>query len=217
MATVARLPILPSASPRPTVVVVLPSPRGVGVIAETTTYFAFGRSSSAAIASSLILATSSPNASSRWGPMPIFAAMSGIESKRALRAISRSVGNSTFMAPPPLGQPRQHLPAPPLRRLDLVEREHVKPSHAELRIRDSGHQRAKESSGLVSTGPEHARHPARVAAQEPGRVGDADLRRYAQQAHRVGHAGHADVDRQRHSPASDPLHPALHRLGVEAH
>ncbi len=60
MATVARLPILPSASPRPTVVVVLPSPSGVGVIAETTTYFAFGRSRNSSIASSLILATSWP-------------------------------------------------------------------------------------------------------------------------------------------------------------
>jgi hypothetical protein len=46
--------------PRPTVVVVLPSPRGVGVTAETTTYFAFGRDASSSMASSLIFATSYP-------------------------------------------------------------------------------------------------------------------------------------------------------------
>ena len=39
-----RLPMCFIAWPRPTVVVVLPSPSGVGVIAVTTTYFAFGRS-----------------------------------------------------------------------------------------------------------------------------------------------------------------------------
>ena len=39
-------------------VVVLPSPSGVGVIADTTTYFAFGRSASSSIASSRIFATS---------------------------------------------------------------------------------------------------------------------------------------------------------------
>ena len=60
IATVARLPIFTSASPRPTVVVVLPSPSGVGVIADTTTYFAFGLSRSSSMASSLILATSWP-------------------------------------------------------------------------------------------------------------------------------------------------------------
>ena len=41
-------------------VVVLPSPSGVGVTADTTTYFAFGRSASSSIADSLILATFSP-------------------------------------------------------------------------------------------------------------------------------------------------------------
>ena len=38
------LPILCIACPSPTVVVVLPSPSGVGVIADTTMYLAFGRS-----------------------------------------------------------------------------------------------------------------------------------------------------------------------------
>ena len=41
-ATTARLPMRCSAWARPTVVVVLPSPSGVGVIAVTTTYFAVG-------------------------------------------------------------------------------------------------------------------------------------------------------------------------------
>ncbi len=60
MAIVARFPMWRIAWPSPTVVVVFPSPRGVGVIADTTTYFAFGRSASSAIASSLILATVDP-------------------------------------------------------------------------------------------------------------------------------------------------------------
>ena len=56
----AFLPICFIACPRPTVVVVLPSPSGVGVIAVTTTYFAFGRSASSSIASRRIFATSEP-------------------------------------------------------------------------------------------------------------------------------------------------------------
>jgi hypothetical protein len=61
----AFLPTCFIAWPRPTVVVVLPSPSGVGVIAVTTTYFAFGRSASSPIASRLILASSRPYGSSR--------------------------------------------------------------------------------------------------------------------------------------------------------
>jgi hypothetical protein len=60
MAMVARLPMSDRAWPRPTVVVVFPSPNGVGVIADTTTYFAFGCDASSSIASSLIFATSYP-------------------------------------------------------------------------------------------------------------------------------------------------------------
>ena len=44
MAIVAFLPMWRNAMPRPIVVVVLPSPSGVGVMAVTTTYLAFGRS-----------------------------------------------------------------------------------------------------------------------------------------------------------------------------
>ena len=59
-ATVARFPIWRNACPSPTVVVVLPSPSGVGVTALTTTYFADGRPASSSIASSLIFTTCSP-------------------------------------------------------------------------------------------------------------------------------------------------------------
>ena len=58
--TVALLPMWRMACPRPTIVVVFPSPSGVGVIAETTTYLAFGRFASSAMASSFIFATFSP-------------------------------------------------------------------------------------------------------------------------------------------------------------
>src|SRR4029077_18002075 len=123
------LAMWPPASPRPTVVVVLPSPSGVGVIAETTTYFAFGRSFISSIAASLIFATSWPYGSRRCGPMPIFAATSAMGSRRARRAISRSFGNAVFAISALLFflclEAGQHLAPPPLRRLDLVEREDV--------------------------------------------------------------------------------------------
>ena len=60
MAMVADEPMCWNACPSPTVVVVLPSPRGVGVMAETTTYLAFGRSDIASMASSLIFAAPEP-------------------------------------------------------------------------------------------------------------------------------------------------------------
>jgi hypothetical protein len=60
MATVAFWLMCENPCPRPTVVVVFPSPNGVGVMAETTTYLASGRSWRLSIASSLILATSVP-------------------------------------------------------------------------------------------------------------------------------------------------------------
>ena len=91
----AFLPMCFIAIPRPTVVVVLPSPSGVGVIAVTTTYFALGRSLSSSIASRRILARSSPCCSSRCGPMPICAAMSPSGAGVAARAISRSDGKDT--------------------------------------------------------------------------------------------------------------------------
>src|SRR5207247_6792793 len=203
-----------SASPRPTVVVVLPSPSGVGVMAEMTTYFALGRSASSAIASSLSLATSCPYGSSRWGPMPILAAMSGIGMSFALRAISRSVGNSTFMPPPSYlskcraaAGARQHLAAPSLGRFDLVEREHVQARDAKLRLGHDRRHRLDESTRLVTARAKHPRDPAGMAAKEPGRVGDADLRRQPQEPGRVGDAGHADVDRQLDATPADPVDP----------
>src|SRR5436190_6915471 len=184
IATVARLPMCPRASPRPTVVVVLPSPSGVGVIAETTTYFARGRSFSSSIAASFTFATSCPYGSSRCGSIPMRAAISGIGLSFALRAISRSVGNSTFITPSL--QARKHLSPPPLGRLDLVEREDMKPGDPSLGQRDIAHQSGEEPTRLVAAGPEHAGHPARVAAQKARRLGDADLGRQPQQARRIG-------------------------------
>src|SRR5579859_1086800 len=149
MAMVAVRPMCTSACPRPTVVVVLPSPSGVGVIAETTTYLALGRPASSSIASSLILATSCPYGSSRCGPMPMRWAISGIGRSFALRAISRSVGK---VAATPLllmhsAQARQHLLAPPLGRLDLVEREDVQPDDLAVGLRQLGRERNRKPLG----------------------------------------------------------------------
>src|SRR5215472_1710699 len=140
IATVDVRPMCFMAWPRPTVVVVLPSPSGVGVMAETTTYFALGRPASSSIASSLILATSWPYGSSRCEPMPMLSAISGMGSSFASRAISRSVGKVTATPSPSwricLMQPGQHLPAPLLCRLDLVEREHVDARHPHVGTRE---------------------------------------------------------------------------------
>ena len=79
---VAFLPMCRNAMPRPIVVVVFPSPSGVGVIAVTTTYFAFGRSASSSMAFRSILATCSP-----WGSV----SQSGIPTSSAISAIGLSV------------------------------------------------------------------------------------------------------------------------------
>ena len=94
IATVARLPMCLKPWPSPTVVVVLPSPSGVGVIAVTTTYFAVGASARSSIASSLIFMTSPPYGSSRRTGRPISAAMSSSGLSDAPRAISRSEGKA---------------------------------------------------------------------------------------------------------------------------
>src|SRR2546430_3117408 len=212
MATMARLPMWPSASPRPTVVVVLPSPRGVGVMAETTTYFAFGRSFSSSIASSLILATSLPYGSSRCVPMPILAAMSGIGWSRARRAMSRSLGNVVAAMVPSFYlcvEAGGHLATPSLCRLDLVECEDVHAGHAPVRLRQVGQQRAHEAPGLVAARPEHACQPRRMAAEKPRRVGDADAGRHAQEAHRIRYPVHPDVDWQLHAATPHAVDPSL--------
>src|SRR6266699_6379543 len=217
MATVAGRPMCDSAWPRPTVVVVLPSPRGVGVIADTTTYLAFGRPASSSIASSLIFATSCPYGSSRCAPMPILAAISGIGSSFARRAISRSLGNVTATPLPPnaLTQSRQHLLAPLLGRLDLIEREHMDAGHLHLRPGQLRHQTRSEALRRVTARLDHAHEPVRVAAQESRRVGDPDARRHAQQLRRVRDTGHPDEDRQRHPALAHARDPPLHDAHVE--
>ena len=112
--TVARLPICRKPCPSPTVVVVLPSPSGVGVIAETTTYFAVGRSASSSIAAGLTFTTSSPYGSSRWRGIPISAATSSSGLSAAPRAISRSLGKAMT---PPAGWPSPDQPLPLASRL----------------------------------------------------------------------------------------------------
>ncbi len=95
MAIVAEDPMCWKAWPSPTVVVVLPSPSGVGVMAETTTYLARGRSAIASMASSLIFAAPVPYGS-RWSDeIPAVAATSSSGFRLAALAISRSVGNDT--------------------------------------------------------------------------------------------------------------------------
>ena len=92
MAIVAFLPMWRNAMPRPIVVVVLPSPSGVGVMAVTTTYLAFGRSCSSSMALRSILATCSPCCSMSQGGMPMSSAISVIGLSVACRAISSAVG-----------------------------------------------------------------------------------------------------------------------------
>jgi hypothetical protein len=68
IAIVAVLPMWLNAWPRPTVVVVLPSPSGVGRDGADDDVLARGLLDSSSIASSLILATPAPYGSSRWLP-----------------------------------------------------------------------------------------------------------------------------------------------------
>src|SRR6266513_614548 len=218
MATIAGRPMCASAWPRPTVVVVLPSPSGVGVIAETTTYLALGRPASSSIASSLIFATSWPYGSSRCAPMPIIAAISGIGSSFARRAISRSFGNVTATPLPPtcLTQSREHLLPPLLSGLDLVEGENVDAGHLHVRPRQLRHQTRREALRSVTARLDQAHEPVLVAAQESSRVGNPDARRHTQQLGRIRDAGHADEDRQRHSTLAHARDPPLDDANVEA-
>ena len=86
----AFLPILLSASPRPTVVVVLPSPAGVGLIAVTSTSLPFGRAFRLSMYSSEILALWRPYWSSASSGIPSRAATSVIGFMVAAWAISIS-------------------------------------------------------------------------------------------------------------------------------
>ncbi len=78
--------------PRPTVVVDLPSPSGVGVMAVTRMYLAFGRSLSLSMDSSFTLAMFLPYSSISSRVSPIFSAMASIGSIVAACAISMSLG-----------------------------------------------------------------------------------------------------------------------------
>src|SRR5260370_19639893 len=84
------LPMRLSASPRPTVVVVLPSPAGVGLIAVTRMSFPSGRFERLLRKSYSSLAMKRPNGRKADSGAPIFAAISAIGFKRAARAISMS-------------------------------------------------------------------------------------------------------------------------------
>src|SRR5688572_32609281 len=95
MATMARLPILRKASPRPTVVVDLPSPAGVGVIAVTSTSMPSAPARSRSIVSMRTLALDEPYSSRSSGPRPSVAATAVTGCSRASRAISMSVLNVT--------------------------------------------------------------------------------------------------------------------------
>src|SRR4051794_34478401 len=93
MQTAALRPIAFSPCARPTVVVDLPSPSGVGVMAVTTTYRPRGRSaSSLVIASSVTFALVGPYSSSSLSAIPRPWAMSTIGRGVTPRAISRSDG-----------------------------------------------------------------------------------------------------------------------------
>ena len=96
--TTERLPMWRIAWPSPTVVVVLPSPSGVGVIAVTTTYFARGRPASSSIASRRTFARLDPYGSRRCSPMPISAAISGSGLGVAALAMARSDGNAMWIS-----------------------------------------------------------------------------------------------------------------------
>src|SRR6267143_3575774 len=101
--------------------------------------------------------------------MPMRAAISGIGWRRALRAISRSVGNVTAICPPVgfrLCGARQHVLAPLFCRFDLVESEEVKAGDLAFGEREVRKQCSYESAWLVAAGLEHAQEPVGVAAQE---------------------------------------------------
>src|SRR5271157_74310 len=82
----------PSACERPTVVVVLPSPSGVGVMAVTSTYLPLGRFARRSKISSLTLALYGPYSSSSSGRMPSSSATCVIGFSLASCAISISEG-----------------------------------------------------------------------------------------------------------------------------
>src|SRR5919204_5735505 len=97
MAAIVRQPMRFSAMLSPMVVVVFPSPRGVGVIAVTSMYLPFGRPPSRFITSSVTFALVRPYSSSSSSCNPSPAAISAIGFSFARWAISRS--ESKVLAP----------------------------------------------------------------------------------------------------------------------
>src|SRR5829696_6039930 len=181
MAITDFLPMCFIAWPRPTVVVVLPSPSGVGVMAETTTYFAFGRSDSSSIAASLILARLSPYGSIRCLPMPISRAMSSSGDRGAAWAISRSDGKPTMRSLSRLvgtGVVEERNAAAhadlPLHRVGyLVEGEHVECGDVEAI--EIGRHRHEQIEGVVPTGTGEVADHCPILAQVAEGVADAEL------------------------------------------
>src|ERR1700733_1521489 len=98
------LPMRLSASPRPMVVVVLPSPAGVGLIAVTRMSFPSGRFERLLRKSYSSLAMKRPNGCKADSGAPIFAAISAIGFKRAARAISMSDMNQCLPLDAPPGR-----------------------------------------------------------------------------------------------------------------
>src|SRR5580765_8070394 len=90
MAAMVRDPTRLSAIESPMVVVVLPSPSGVGVIAVTSMYLPLGRPASRFMSDSVTLALCLPYCSSSSSSMPRPAAISAMGFMRARCAISRS-------------------------------------------------------------------------------------------------------------------------------
>src|SRR5664280_3789388 len=110
MQTAARCPIRLSPCTRPMLVVVLPSPRGVGVIAVTTTYlpcfpFAAASASRRSIPSRRTLALYGPYCSTSSSLRPSSRATSMIGRGVTERAISRLPGILTPLIEQPLGCP----------------------------------------------------------------------------------------------------------------
>src|ERR1700737_1091360 len=110
--------------------------------------------------------------------MPMRSAISGIGSRRALRAIWRAVGKVTaicfLLLLLLLGGASPHVLAPSLGRLDLVEREHVESGDLFVCCCKVGQQGFDETLGAVAAGPEHAEEPVGMAAQESRGIDDAD-------------------------------------------
>src|ERR1700681_1560565 len=121
-----------------------------------------------------------------------------------------------YLIKKPLSRARQHLLAPPLCRLDLVEREHVQTGDPALRRSDVGQEPPDETLWAVTAWLHHPQEPVRVSTQEARGVHYPDSGRDAKEPRRVGNARHADVDGQLDLAAPHPTHPLLHDPRVEA-